>query len=396
MTRLIARSWTRRQSTGIDRVTYAYLKHFRNQALAVFQYRGVIRALGPRRSDKLFDMLLAPAVSFRKQFVPFVSVALGSAFPSLSAKQVTYLNVSHTDFDLSAHHQWVKRSRLRSAYFIHDLIPIQRPELTRPHAVKRHLGRVNSALRYADRIVVSSTSVASDLRAFADKRGLNPPPILVAPLAGAPLFQSGKDVEPKAGANQYFLCIGTVEPRKNHMLLLKLWRNLVEKMGASAPQLIIVGQTGALSEEVLLWLKQRPELTGAVRLITKCSDAELADLLAGARALLMPTFAEGYGLPVVEALQTGTPVIASDIPIFREIGQGIPLLLDANDLAGWEKTIETYTGPAIDRKRQLAAARLFKPPLWEEHFDQLERWFDLPDAQAANHLQGSEDSCVNA
>ena len=362
VTRLVSRSWTSRQSSGIDRVCYAYLKHFRPRALAVVQHRGVVRVFDARRSERLFDLLLGPDQEFRRKLVAFAPGALANPVPETRLAGMTYLNTSHTDFDLAAHHDWVARSGVRAVYFIHDLIPVLHPEFTRPHAVKRHLGRVREALRHGGGIVTSSHVVARDLAAFAKSEGLDCETPLVAPIAGETFEGAGdQDGEP------FFLAVGTVEPRKNHRLLFDIWRGLASRLGEATPKLVLVGQQGPLTGDILAPLAD-PALAAHVEWRASCDDAELAQLIASARAMLMPSFAEGFGLPLVEALAMGTPVVANDIPIFREIGQGAALLLDPANPAAWTEAIATMTSTPRPQ------AKPFDAPTWPAHFARLESW----------------------
>jgi glycosyltransferase involved in cell wall biosynthesis len=102
------------------------------------------------------------------------------------------------------------------------------------------------------------------------------------------------------------------------------------------------------------------------------SDQGLLRLLANARGLLMPSFAEGYGLPVVEALSVGTPVIASDIPVFREITQGRAILRHPLDGPGWRDAIlnlaDLQHPVAIDARRRIDG---FVAPTWPVYFERV-------------------------
>jgi glycosyltransferase involved in cell wall biosynthesis len=109
--------------------------------------------------------------------------------------------------------------------------------------------------------------------------------------------------------------------------------------------------------------------------IGRCDDLELAGHLAGARALLFPSLAEGYGLPLIEALSSGTPVIASDLPVFREIGQGIPDLLDPIDGPAWERAVMAYAeADSSPRAAQLERMAGYRAPAWENHFSEVDKW----------------------
>ncbi|BDI61788.1 glycosyltransferase family 4 protein [Qipengyuania nanhaisediminis] len=373
VTRLVSRSWTRRRSTGIDRVCYAYLRQYRHRALAVVQHRGMIRVLGYRRSDQLFDMLLAPSRGFRAKFAAWFPAAFFGPAPAIDLAGLTYLNVSHTDFDLTEQIDWIERNRLRPVYFVHDLIPILRPDLSRPHAVARHQGRVRRALRHAEVIVVASQVVARDLAAYARSHSLRLPRIVIAPLAGQDLFaQPAGKTAARREDRPHFVCVGTIEPRKNHALLLDVWTELADRLGDDTPVLTIAGQTGPMTGTILDPLRKRAGLSRHVSVRHDCRDAELAGLVANASALLFPSLAEGFGLPLVEGLAAGTPVIASDIPIFREIGQGCAQLIDPGNPAAWRDAICAAAGIPVCHDTRAARADAFAAPSWADHFELVE------------------------
>jgi glycosyltransferase involved in cell wall biosynthesis len=137
--------------------------------------------------------------------------------------------------------------------------------------------------------------------------------------------------DPGLAAQNYFVTAGAIEPRKNHLLLLRVWRDLIERLGTAAPKLVIVGSpaqgAGAVLEAIAPLASHVVQASGL-------STQGLRRLIRSSRALLMPSWAEGFGLPVQEALALGRPVIASDIPAHREIGAGLPLFLppDRDDL----------------------------------------------------------------
>ncbi|QDK34853.1 glycosyltransferase [Sphingomonas sp. IC081] len=384
VTRLIARSWSRRLPTGIDRVGQAYLRRFALRAQAVVQHRGVVRVLDRPHSRELFDLLLGSDAGFRRRMTAFAPRALGWSWgwgrTPRPAHGTIYLNVNHTDFDLASHQRWTRSAGLRSAYLLHDLIPLTHADHCRPHAVRRHRGRVLGALRHGTGIVVSTAAVARDLRDFARLEGLEVPPVLVAPIAGQRLAAPASSApspstSPHSALRRpFFLCLGTIESRKNHGFLLDVWSMLVHRLGEHAPELVIAGQWGAGSDPVRRRLAGHPALNGRVTLLERCGDDEVARLLAAATALLLPTLAEGYGLPMVEALQAGTPVIASDLPCFHEVGQGIPTLLPVNASLHWETAIAGFAPGTPEHDRQHAAMARFRPPTWESHFDRVETW----------------------
>lgn len=375
VTRLVALRWSGRQPTGIDRVALAYLRHFRARARAVVQHRGIIRTLPPPQTEDLLALLDEPPRNPRARLTRALSAPLvrGSAVRAVQAGWA-YLNVGHTDFDLPAHHKWVHQQDLRAFYLIHDLIPILHPEFSRPYAVARHLGRVRGAAAHGAGIILTSASVEAELRTFAAAQCLSLPPLATAHLAGAEL-RAAPAAAIAPPSQPFFLCLGTIEPRKNHRLLLEVWRRLVASMGAATPRLIIAGQTGPMTGDLLDPLASDPRLRAHVEHRPACSDDVLAQLLPRATALLVPSLAEGFGLPFVEALQAGTRVIASDLPVFRELGQGAAQLLDPHDAAIWAQAIG-QAATSSDAARQSMSA--YVAPSWANHFAVVDRFIASP------------------
>ncbi|QNA82915.1 glycosyltransferase family 4 protein [Sphingomonas sp. So64.6b] len=373
VSRLVWRSWSHRLATGIDRVCYAYLENFRERSQAVVQYRGIPRVLSVRHSEQLFDLLIESDEDFRGRLIRFAPMALARAQSVMDCRGAFYLNVGHTDIDLGRLVRWVEACGLRAIYFVHDLIPLTHSEFCNPNSVVRHRGRVMNALGHASGIVTNSEASSLELEQFATRESVRMPPVIGAWLAGAQ-FEKPSAIPLKA--HPHFICVGTIEARKNHFLLLQVWRRLVERLGAAAPKLIIVGQKGAQATHVEGMLERCATIRDHVTTLSHCPDEELGHWMGSARALLMPSFAEGFGLPLVEALQVGTPVIASDLPSFREIGEGIPKLLDPLDAISWEQAILSFLENGPDRGRQLRLLRDYKAPSWKDHFDRVETWLE--------------------
>jgi glycosyltransferase involved in cell wall biosynthesis len=373
VSRLIWRVWTGRIPTGIDRVCLAYIEHFGRRSRAVVQRGGMRRILSPRHSDALFALLLAGEGDFRPRFLQLAAQVLLSAPESAGKDRPIYINVGHTGLDRPDLPRWIAREKLRAVFLIHDLIPVTHPEFCRAGESEKHARRMDHALRSASGIIVNSQATAESLSGFAEQSRLPMPPHAVAWIAGHKLPPSAG---PKALGRPYFVSLGTIEGRKNHILLLQLWKGLIARMGDRAPMLVIIGQRGWEAEHALATLDRAPTLRGHVLELNNASDAETAGYVEGARALLMPSYVEGFGMPVIEALELGTPVIASDIPVFREIAGDIPTYLDSCDGAGWERAIVDFLEDCPERQRQLGLMPAYTPPSWEAHFERVERWLE--------------------
>lgn len=371
VSRLIWRVWTGRLPTGIDRVCLAYLDRYGARAQAVVQRNGVFRVLAPRESDRLFALIRSGATGFRRGLASLLPAMLTTSASRLDGSRAIYLNIGHTGLEEPGLPEWVDRCGLRAVFLIHDLIPITHPEFCRAGEDERHAQRMRNVLACAAGIIGNSQATLTELEEFAVREDTAVPPYL-------PAWISGNEVpraSPAAALDRpYYIIVGTIEGRKNHVLLLQLWRSLVERMGSAAPRLLIVGQRGWEAEHAHAMLDRNPVIRGHVRELGNANDAELARLIAGARALLMPSFAEGFGLPIVEALQLGTPVICSDLPAFREIAGDIPLFLDPLDGRGWERAVLSFVEDCPERARQKRLMRDYRGPDWESHFAQVDPW----------------------
>jgi len=116
-------------------------------------------------------------------------------------------------------------------------------------------------------------------------------------------------------------------------------------------------------------LERSEVLRNHVTVLRQCNDTELAALLAEARALLFPSFAEGFGLPVAEALAAGVPVIASELPVLREVAADVPDYLDPLHAPQWMDRIVEYARSGSElRAAQLQRIRGFQSTTWEGHF----------------------------
>lgn len=365
VSRLVWRVWRGGLPTGIDRVCQAYIEHFGARSQAVVQRRGFQFVLSRADSDRLFELLLAKEAVRRR----LLTLGLGASLRTLGNSPrpgSIYLNVGHTGLNEPSLPDWIARHRLRAVYLIHDLIPLTHPQFCRDGEAEKHKLRMNHVLASAAGVIGNSQATLNDLADFAEKQGYSMPQSVVAWL-GAEDFPH--DAQARCVARPHFAVVGTIEGRKNHQLLLDVWREIVADQGQDAPLLVIVGQRGWQADKVFEQLDGPGELEGHVLELGACDDDELAGWIAGARALLMPSFAEGFGLPVVEALQLGTPVIATDLPVYREIAGELPVYLDPTDRTAWKSAVES-----LARSAHRERAPDFRAPTWQDHFTTVEAW----------------------
>jgi glycosyltransferase involved in cell wall biosynthesis len=178
------------------------------------------------------------------------------------------------------------------------------------------------------------------------------PPGVVAPIGIA--LADPADAEIAQPERPYFVSLGTIEPRKNHAFLLDLWQRLP---AAGRPRLLILGRRGWADAALFARIAAAADVEERGGL----SDTAVAHLLLGARALLFPSLAEGYGLPVLEAAALGTPVICPPHPVFQELLSADAVYLPLSDTYGWLEAVMRLTR-AAERWPTRAV------PAWEDHF----------------------------
>ena len=379
VSRLVWRAWSGVMPTGIDRTCLAYLEHYRPSAQAVVQRGRFTRVLSPSASQRLFDILLSHDAGVsrgRLRMAALLQAFSGRKLPSVPGQ--FYLNVGHTGLDRCAHSAWLAQAGVHPIYFVHDLIPLTHPEFCRTGEADKHRLRMLSVLENGAGIISNSHDTLDQLSVFADaEKSSGTPSTLVAPLGVSFSTPEAGKIRKEKSSKPYFLVLGTIEARKNHFFLLTLWAELARRLGDACPQLVVIGRRGWESEQTVDMLERCAAIKAHVLELPRCNDADLHAYVKGAQALLFPSFIEGYGLPVIEALACGTPVIASHLPVFRELAGSIPDYLSPVDGIGWMTLIENYAQPHSERRtEQLRRMAGWSPPTWAAHFAQVDYWLE--------------------
>lgn len=363
VTRLADRLLRGRLPTGVDRVGLAYVAHYQDNARALVRYSGHWIELDHKHSRRIFTAMLSGERNIANDIRRPV---LASAFKKHKSKGSLLLNVVHSGLDDPAYAKEMVKRQMRPVFFLHDLIPLTHPEYCRPGEAGKHQRRLDTMWRHGRGLIMNSAVTRQEWRDYLQRHHASAPPDVVAALPPADMPPAGPNPWPQ---RDYFVCLGTIEPRKNHLLLLNLWRQLVQEQGDNAPGLVLLGQRGWECEQVVDMLERCQALEGHVMELGTCDDLTLSAWLFHARGLLFPSFVEGYGIPLVEALAHKVPVIASRLAVFREIAADIPDYLDPLDGPGWKQAIQNYrhaNSQAAAQQRQ--RMQHYSPPDWQTHF----------------------------
>jgi glycosyltransferase involved in cell wall biosynthesis len=230
---------------------------------------------------------------------------------------------------------------VKMLFVVYDLLPVRMPHRFPDFISPMHARWLQCIGRYADGLVGISKAVIEDLRGWYEH---HPPerqtpldlgyfypgndPVSTRPTLGLP--KEASKVVQRLRDTPSFLMVGTVEPRKGHAFVLDAFERLWQR-GISA-NLVIVGKHGWMSEA--LGKRLRTKATSEPRLIwiEQASDEYLEQLYGVCRALIAASEGEGFGLPLVEAARRQLPVIARDIPVFREVSDGLAQYFDGEDV----------------------------------------------------------------
>lgn len=252
------------------------------------------------------------------------------------------------------------------AVFIHDLIQARNPEYVHKGATAAFRSSFADIAVLADILVTSSNFVASEIRGYvAAKFGLE------VELAAIPLATE-LDRPPSTAAmgdefrhlleDGYVLCVGTIEVRKNHMFLIRVWERLIREFEGPIPNLVLVGKWGWDIEELRDYIERSDYLGARLFIYNGVSDTGLGWLFDNCLFTVYPSLAEGWGLPVGESLASGKPCVASNTTSMPEVGGRFCRYIDPHDpddgyrvisgvladragLAEWARTIRSSFQP---------------------------------------------------
>lgn len=260
------------------------------------------------------------------------------------AKNSAYLNIGQLTPGAPILFNWLeRRPDVSTILMLHDVIPIEHPDLVEPGSVRFHRTVLNTAARHSDGLIVTTQYANHTVARELARVGRSSVRMLSAMLPLHQAFDTPAQPDRELEGVEYFIAVGAIEKRKNLLLLAEVWEALLAKLGPDTPQLVISGSPHFGATEIKARFASSPARK-QVKMISRISTAGIKSLISGAKALLMPSYAEGFGLPIVEARVLGCPVIASDIPAHREVVRGDALLLPVDDPAAWAEAVSRHVG----------------------------------------------------
>lgn len=388
VTRLVRRSG--RVFTGVDRVEWAYLEWLLSLDRPVFglmrsafgyvllDKQGLdllhrhVRDASWQRPDALSRLALKLSNVRRGAETTLRRAAVARATPARLAGMlrrvlkgdVLYLNTGHSNLTRRVLGAFKSHGAAQSVVLIHDVIPLTHPHYQRPGTVASFETRMKAVSASADGLICNSAHTQRETDVQFARFGRVPPSIVAHLGVGAPVVGDTAPEVPKP----YVITVGTIEPRKNHSVLLDVWERWAESK--DLPHLVICGARGWNNEAVFTRLDRLAAEGARVIELNGLDDQAMFKLVQGAQAALFPSFAEGYGLPQIEAAQLGVPLICGDLDIYGEILGDLPVYVSVDDPYRWCDAIEqTLHRDGDDSKRAEPPQTTRITPTWESHFN---------------------------
>lgn len=232
----------------------------------------------------------------------------------------------------------------RKVVTVHDLNFMYYPDFLTADSRRYYSNQIEWAVRTADHIIADSNHTRQDL---VEILGVSEEKITTVYLAANPLYRKPRSPEEidrtlkRFGLEENFvLFVGTLSPRKNISTLMTAYSRLVEESRLNVP-LVLVGSKGWLSEEVFEQIGNL-RMGSRIRHLENVSDVELACLYSAAGLLALPSFYEGFGLPPLEAMHCGCPVVSSDRGSLPEVIGEAGFYVDPDDVDGWVAAMDRF------------------------------------------------------
>ena len=270
-----------------------------------------------------------------------------------------------------------RRAQMKGALIVplvHDILPITRPNDYHSPWRDEFRAYVREILSFSNHVVCVSEATLKDVDTFMRSEGLSMPASSVR-RHGVDRLQPAVQTTVALGVNQRLsaamaapncnvLVVGSIEPKKNYMLLLgaceRLWRN------GHPFNLIVIGRKAWLSDTITDAFRRHPRLGRRLFWFDRATDADLDHAYRNCQLVLTPSKAEGFGLPLLEALAHRLPVLASDIPPFKEVGGTSIDYFDPGSVDSLENALGALLTNTLRMADLAGRASRFTWPTWEE------------------------------
>lgn len=264
----------------------------------------------------------------------------------------------------------LKKQGVRIVVHIYDIISVTHPQYCLERGVYNFMDYIGAHLQYADDIIVNAQATVDELERLTATLKVELPVCHVVPLGadfGENRVVRDEQVSQKlrriVNDRPYILMVGTIEPRKNHKLILNAYKEGLKDLGYN---IVFAGYMGWNMEDLETELKTHPDYDRRIFHLTGQDDQAITYLYQHARFLAFCSYTEGFGLPLIEGIMRGTPVVATDIPVSREVAGDYCVWFPQDDVKALCDIVQYYhenEDEYIKRKEMLKG---FQCTTWEQ------------------------------
>jgi glycosyltransferase involved in cell wall biosynthesis len=339
--------------------------------------RRAVRSDGHSSPPPAMHAVAVPGRSVRTDVASFM--ASGDVFVSVGA---TWVNPGHPEAAASIRSRGVKVVRM-----IYDLIPTIKPQWLDPSHTKAITAWVRSVLCESDCVLTISEFSRQEIERYCAECRFDVPPITVVRLGDVLGDASGSSTPaplPRfAPSRPFFVCVSTLDVRKNHRLLYDAWTQLAAHRGDQCPDLVCIGTPHLYVADLLREIRQDRTVNRHIHVLHGIEDCELDWYYKNCQATIYPSKYEGWGLPVAESLGHGRLCLASNATSIPEISSDLPEFFDPFDVHGLVALVERVLDePEWVRDRETTIRENFQPTGWHETAAQVVAAIHAPAVQS--------------
>lgn len=267
----------------------------------------------------------------------------------------------------------LKKQGTRIAAHIYDIIPVTEAQYCHEFTSLNFLEYIGAQIYNSDLIIANAKATVDAIDELIQGTEIEHINGKVVKL-GSDICQSNKmqgarqEIEQIAQKGKYVLMVGTIEPRKNHKFVLEAFEKSLFEKGVN---LIFAGRIGWNVEEFVAYIRTHKEINKKLFLVTNASDQDISYLYQNALVVAFPSFNEGFGLPIIEAFDHGALVLASDIPVLREVGEEFCKYFSLKNTDQFIEEINLYLENNDEYKKDKEKIHEYKKYTWDECANQM-------------------------
>lgn len=262
----------------------------------------------------------------------------------------------------------LKKNRCKIAAHIYDIIPVTDAQYCHEFTTLSFLEYIGAQIQNADLIVSNAQATIDAINHLIEGTEVSSINGAVVKL-GSDIKVGNKNrtvreqVREITKQGKYVLMVGTIEPRKNHKYILKAFEESLFEKGIN---LVFAGRIGWNVEAFVEYVKHHEQLNKGLYFANDLTDAEITFLYENSMVVAFPSFNEGFGLPIIEAFDRGTPVLAADIPVLREVGGDYCRYFSLEDTNTFAKLVQTYVDNPEEYEKDKEKIKYYKRYSWDK------------------------------